>query len=193
LGIGLSLVREIVRLHGGVVALEAGRAGTGTAAILRLPLAVEGRVAPLVPAQPARAAGPSLKVVVVDDHPDARMSLRICLERDGHSVVVCATAAEALTRTPAERPDVVLLDIDLPDGSGWDVATALRRHPAVADTPIYAVTGHARDADMARSRAAALTGHLSKPVDLDHLRAVLASVRACTEGTQDPGATEAPL
>ena len=92
--------------------------------------------------------------------------------------MLCATAAEALERTPAELPDVVLLDIDLPDGSGWDVATALRQHPDVAETPIYAVTGHATDADKARSRAAALSGHLPKPVDLDVLRAILASVRA---------------
>jgi PAS domain S-box-containing protein len=177
LGIGLSLVREILRLHGGTIELASGRNGTGTAAVLRLPRVVDGRPLPVTEETRAREACPSLKVVVVDDQLDARTSLQLCLERDGHHVVLCSTAAEALERTPAELPDVVLLDIDLPDGNGWDVATALRRHPSVAETPIYAVTGHAREEDRDRSHAAALTGHLIKPVDLDVLRDLLAGIR----------------
>jgi len=177
LGIGLSLVREIVRLHGGTIELASGRDGRGTAAILRLPRTDDDRELPTRDETRVRKACASLKVVVVDDEVDARTSLRLCLERDGHHVVLCATAAEALERTPAELPDVVLLDIDLPDGNGWEVATALRRHPSTAETPIYAVTGHAREEDRDRSRAAALSGHLLKPVDLDVLRDLLAGVR----------------
>jgi CheY-like chemotaxis protein/anti-sigma regulatory factor (Ser/Thr protein kinase) len=114
LGIGLTLARELVRLHEGRVTLDAGRGGRGTLVTVRLPV-LRGKRAPAHTEEPtAHAPGVPLTVVVVDDHGDARAAMRLFLERDGHRVVSCATAAEALATTPGASPDLVLLDIDLP-------------------------------------------------------------------------------
>ncbi len=175
LGIGLSLVRRLVELHGGSVSASSEGPGRGATFTVRLPLADEAPPgeAPALPGEP-RAAGGRLRVLVVDDNLDAAESLAMLLRLGEHEVSLAADGAQALRAAQASGPDVVFLDIGLPDMSGYDVARALRERPGGARLLLVALTGWGAEDDRARSRAAGFDHHLTKPADPETVERLLA-------------------
>jgi signal transduction histidine kinase/CheY-like chemotaxis protein len=183
LGIGLSLVRSLIQLHGGTVTADSPGAGQGSTFTTRIPcLPGDAPAAAEPPSKPAAepsAAG--CRVLVVDDNADAADSLAALLEMTGHPTRTVHDSAAVLAAAEQFRPDVVLLDIGMPGMSGHEVAQLLRADPRFRDTMLIAVTGWGADADRERSRAAGFDHHLTKPVDVDAVLALL----------KKPAATEA--
>ena len=174
LGIGLALVKSLVQLHGGSVSAESGGTGMGSTFHMTLPLAA--RSTPRREDQgggPGERQAPALRVGIVDDNQDAAVTLALFLEANGHTVTVAHSAGAALAGFPAFAPDVCLLDIGLPDMSGFELARTLRAG-ADARPVLIAVTGYAQDKDRDAALAAGFDALLAKPVSLDTLNAVLA-------------------
>jgi PAS domain S-box-containing protein len=171
LGIGLSLVRRLVEMHGGTVAAHSGGPGQGSEFVVRLPLAVgrpEPRPAPAAPRPSPR------RILAVDDNKDGARSLALVLRMDGHEVEVAYDGPTALETAAAFQPEVVLLDIGLPKGmDGYEVARRLRGMKGLDKAMLLAVTGYGQDEDRLLSGEAGFTAHLVKPVDLDYLRQLL--------------------
>ncbi len=121
-----------------------------------------------------KACVPARKVLVVDDNVDAALSLAQLLEMDGHQSQAVYGALEALECVPQFRPDIVLLDIGLPEMSGYEVAQRLRQMTDLAPMKLIALTGYGHSDDKARALAAGFDAHLAKPVDLGALERMLA-------------------
>jgi CheY-like chemotaxis protein len=169
LGIGLALVRHLVRLHGGTVAAESAGRGEGSVFTVRLPLAPEPVVAAsqdVVAADRSQRLR-SRKALVVDDNTDAAESLGFLLRFEGAEVETAHDGDEALTVAERVKPDLVLLDIGLPKRNGYDVARGIRGFAWGADSIIIAMTGWGQPHDRALSREAGFDHHLVKPVSLD--------------------------
>ncbi len=173
LGIGLSLARSLVELHGGTIAAKSG--GEGSEFTVRMPaMAGEPRKKPAAVAGVAPAVTPSgLRVLVVDDNEDAAESLATLLQQAGHQVSVAHEGATALAIAERERPRVVFLDIGLPGMDGYEICKELRR--AGHEALIVALTGYGQDEDRARTRAAGFDGHLVKPGDPNELIKLITS------------------
>ncbi len=181
LGIGLAVVRRLVELHGGTVQVHSDGLGRGAEFTVELPLAdaASGTQQP-GGARPAAAAAEAaaLSMLVVDDNVDAAQSLALLLEGGGTTVAVAHDGASALEAARTLRPDVVLLDLGLPDISGDAVARALRAEPFGARLLLVAITGWGQQQDRQRTADAGFDLHLVKPVDPgDLLRAVRAAVQ----------------
>ncbi|HEY6065521.1 MAG TPA: ATP-binding protein, partial [Thermoanaerobaculia bacterium] len=182
LGIGLTLVKQLVELHGGSVSASSAGRGKGSEFVVRLPIVAES--AKTLPQStfdrghlaPAR----SLRILVVDDNRDSTASLELLLELSGHGVRTAHDGLEALGAADEFRPDVVLLDIGLPKMDGYDVARALRRQPWGRAIVIIAVTGWGQEEDRQRSMEAGFDHHLVKPVDPSTLVELLASQEHAT-------------
>jgi PAS domain S-box-containing protein len=175
LGLGLTLVRSLVEMHGGQVSASSPGPGRGSEFRVRLPLAgarAEGAAGP--PTGPGRP----LRVLVVDDNKDAADSLQMVLEQQGgHTVCVAYDGPAAVHAVNDFLPDVALLDIGLPKGvDGYEVARRLRALPGLERLPVVALTGYGRPEDRRRSGEAGFTAHLVKPVDPTELRELLARV-----------------
>jgi CheY-like chemotaxis protein len=121
---------------------------------------------------------PPRRVLIVDDNEDAANSLAMILKLGGHETASVYTAADALARAAAFRPDVVLLDIGLPGMDGYEVAQQMRELPGLRDVRLVAVTGYGRSEDRIRAREAGFDDHLVKPVEFSLLERALAGVRA---------------
>jgi CheY-like chemotaxis protein len=179
LGIGLSLVHTLVDLHGGRVAAHSEGRGCGSEFIIRLPLSkkvhapVDEGAEPIThePDYPSHAQ----RILVVDDSPDIRESTAMMLSLEGYETRVAASGEEALRMAVSFRPTVILLDIGLPDLSGYEVVRRLRESDDFAVTRIIAVSGY--DTPEARDRAAeaGFDHHLSKPVPLKELEKLLSA------------------
>ena len=173
LGIGLTVVRMLVQMHGGTVEAYSHGRDRGSEFRVRLPLyrggldrSAEDR------ALLAEGAERRLRVLVVDDNIDAGETLRQVLEHWGHEAKTVTNAADALAAWERFRPDAALLDIGLPGVSGYDVARQVRTLHG-RDVLLIAVTGYGRDVDRVASRAAGIDQHVTKPVDLDKLKSLL--------------------
>jgi two-component system CheB/CheR fusion protein len=183
LGIGLTLVRSLVELHGGRVEAASEGLGRGSEFIVRLPaLAGEPRPA----AAPGREEGPpdaaaGRRVLVVDDNADAAECLAWVLRARGHEVCTAHDGVAALEAARGSRPEVVLLDIGLPRMDGYEVARRLRREPGLEKVLLVALTGYGHEDDRRRSRAAGFDHHLVKPADPAELTRLLAAGAAGTE------------
>ena len=177
LGIGLTLVKRLVEMHGGTV--HAASAGTdqGSEFVVRLPLAADQSRA-VVDADDGRqrSAVTPRRVLVVDDNADAANSLTLLLRMMGHEVRTVGDGQAALDVTQSFRPDLVLLDIGLPGMSGYEVARLLRRSPALRETWLVALTGWGQEEDRRRAKEYGFDHHLTKPADPADLKRLLASV-----------------
>jgi PAS domain S-box-containing protein len=177
LGIGLSLARDLVHLHGGHIDAASDGLGRGSDFVVRLPRSAELPAMTESVAQPekVRALGASgVSVLVVDDNADAADALSRVLNLAGYQTRVAYEAAEALAIAASRHPDVVLLDIGLPDMSGHEVARRLRAEPWGAGMQLIAITGWGQEDDRRKSREAGFDEHLTKPVDPELLIGLLA-------------------
>ena len=179
LGIGLSLVKGLVEMHGGKVTASSGGIGKGSTFSIHLPYA-RLRVAP-PPAKAERAPGAVAaprRILVVEDNIDAAESMRMLLGGIGHTVEVVNDGAQALERARNLRPEVILLDIGLPGMDGFQLAAALRAMPETSRAHLIAVSGYGQDRDRARSAQAGFDLHLVKPVDPNKLSEAISRVPA---------------
>jgi signal transduction histidine kinase len=174
LGIGLTVVRNLVELHGGRVAARSGGRGLGSEFEVRLPAARERRAKqrPEKPTVRPVTAVPR-RILVVDDNEDAADLLAEVLETLGHQVRVAHDGPGALVIAPSFAPELALLDIGLPVMDGYELAGKLRDLPVGAPPHMVAITGYGQEADRQRSRAAGLDEHLVKPVDIERLRRLI--------------------
>jgi PAS domain S-box-containing protein len=174
LGIGLALVKGLVELHGGTTEVASAGAGQGTEFTVNLPLPARGADVALgaaVTAEVRSATG--RRVLIADDNKDAADSLGILLEIDGHEVRVAHGGHAALALAQAFRPEVALLDIGMPEMSGYEVAEALRKEPWGSAIRLIALTGWGQERDRRQSKTAGFDRHLTKPIDMDALCGVL--------------------
>jgi PAS domain S-box-containing protein len=180
LGVGLHLVRRLVELHGGAVAAASGGAGQGSRFTVWLPLAAAaadaGPASGPASAQPVAPAASGLDVLVVDDNVDAAAMLAELLGASGHRVRVAHDGATALQSSAQHLPQVVFLDIGLPDMSGLDVAVALRRIDGMQGATLVALTGWGAQEDRVRTQDAGFDHHLTKPAQFDTVSALLHEV-----------------
>jgi len=176
LGIGLSLVKKLVEVHGGIAGAESAGIGHGSTFIVRLPIA--GALTSQSP-QPERATrastlpAPGRRLLIVDDNRDGVESMAALFELEGHVTDIALSGPEALERAAAFQPDAVLLDIGLPGMDGYEVARRLRADPRFSGTLLLALTGWGSDDDKDKAMSAGFDAHLTKPVDLEAVKALL--------------------
>jgi CheY-like chemotaxis protein len=187
LGIGLTLARRLVEMHEGRIEVASAGPGQGTEVEISLPLTAipAGHVVPAE--QPPLAAARVLRVLIVEDNPDAAEMLNVAVRQLGHTTRVVQDGAEALELAPRFAPDLVLLDIGLPSMSGYDVARELRQRPEFSQVHLAAVTGWGQDEDRRKAREAGFDSHFTKPLSpevLEHLLATLA--QPADEGRTHP-------
>jgi PAS domain S-box-containing protein len=177
LGIGLTLVKRIVEMHGGAVEARSAGSGAGSEFIVRLPLLTSAPAAERP--QPVDSSeldqGERVRVLVVDDNVDAADSIAMLLSLQGHDVRSVHGAHEALDTAQSFHPHLVLLDIGLPGMDGYEVARRLRSQQ-IESMRIVAITGYGQPSDRDRTRKAGFDQHLVKPIDPDMLNVVLASM-----------------
>ncbi len=191
LGVGLALVRGLVALHGGHVMVDSGGEGRGSEFIVRLPLGKPNRQAVAAPAPAADDSRASaLRILVVDDSRDAADTCATLLELSGHHVEKAYGGFRALEIAAEFRPQVVLLDIGLPDIDGYSLARSIRAEPWGADTLLVAVTGWGHEDDRRRALDAGFDRHLTKPVAVEALDALLGSLRLPAPALSERGAQQ---
>jgi two-component system, sensor histidine kinase len=187
LGIGLTLVRSLVRMHGGEVEASSAGRGRGAEFVVRLPM-VESPAQHRAPRTATAAAEPlRQRVLVVDDNHDAADSLGLFLELLGAEVTVAHDGATALQRVAELEPRVLLLDIGMPGMDGHEVARRIRSERRYDDLVIIALTGWGQEKDRRASREAGIDHHLIKPVDLPQLQSLLATLAMPGERRQPRG------
>jgi PAS domain S-box-containing protein len=169
LGIGLTLVKRIVAMHGGTVQATSAGVGTGTEFTVSLPAADGDAPARQTANGFAASASAGLKVLVVDDNVDAVTSLAALLGLSGHRVVSAHSGPDALRLAAADPPDTVLLDLGLPGMDGFEVARRLRKMPMLASTRLVAMTGYGQEEDRRATEEAGFDAHLVKPVEYSDL------------------------
>jgi CheY-like chemotaxis protein len=180
LGIGLTMVKRLVEMHGGDIQAHSDGPGQGSEFIVRLPLAV----LPVAPESPAAEASrgaanlSKLRVLVVDDIPDVVESHAMLLELMGHEVRVAYDGLEAVATAAAFRPDLVLLDIGLPKLDGYGACRRIRELAGGSDMILVAVTGWGQEDDRRKTKEAGFDHHVVKPVKPAALEALLQSLPA---------------
>lgn len=178
LGVGLALVRRIAELHGGSVAVSSAGLGRGTEFRVRLPIRAEtapvsAPIAPIPHSSPSRPTS----VLVVDDDGPSRAGMSKLLELDGVLVTCAEGGVEAIAKIEGGLlPNLILLDIGLPQMDGYEVCRRLRKLATKRKLVIFALTGFGQDSDRAAARAAGFDGHLTKPVDVDDVYALFVDV-----------------
>ena len=176
LGIGLSITRKLVELHGGTVTAASDGPGKGSVFTVRLPLA---EVAAEPQPQPSQGATPqpagSLRILVADDNTDAAETMTILLESLGHAVRQVHDGEQAIAAAAEFDPELVLLDIGMPRVNGYDACRGIRAQEGGAARTLVAVTGWGQPQDLERAREAGFDRHLVKPVDIEQLLQLIAS------------------
>jgi PAS domain S-box-containing protein len=177
LGIGLSLVRGVVTLHGGSVEARSDGLGTGSEFIVRLPIGTPpAQVADMETTEETPVPGAGLRILVVDDNRDAADACASLLELSGHHVQTAYTGRRALELAEAFRPHALLLDIGLPDFNGYELAAKIRALPWGRGVMLIAVTGWGQEEDRARALEAGCDHHLTKPIAPETVESLLQSL-----------------
>jgi signal transduction histidine kinase len=171
LGLGLTLVRQLVQLHGGTIEALSDGLGRGSEFVMRLPY-VPATHAPGPAAPSLEATGQQRRILVVDDNVDAAEALAELLREYGHNVRTAHGAGSGINEALRMRPEIVLLDISMPDADGYEVARRLRAE--LAGTTLVALTGYGEHRHRQKSREAGFDHHLTKPVDMRELEKLLA-------------------
>jgi PAS domain S-box-containing protein len=176
LGIGLTLVRRLVEMHGGTVSATSAGLAKGSEFVVTLPVAP----APIKVARSISAPAPSpvavkRKILVVDDNVDSAESMAMVLQLDGHAIQIAHDGEAALAVAKSFIPDIVLLDIGLPGLDGYEVAARLRGSPVTQGAVLVAFTGYGQPEDRRRTAEVGFDHHLVKPVDLDVLAKLIGS------------------
>jgi PAS domain S-box-containing protein len=174
LGIGLSLVRALVRLHRGSVSASSAGLGKGSTFTVRLPIADVQVEALNAEVRPDGGHGPPHRVLIADDNADAAQSLAMLLEIEGHDVRVAVDGQEAVELAREFHPHIIFMDVGMPRLSGHEATQQIRSMPDCTDTLIFALTGWGQLEDRKRSEAAGMNGHLTKPVKPEELKHALA-------------------
>ncbi|MGH8615740.1 MAG: ATP-binding response regulator, partial [Gammaproteobacteria bacterium] len=181
LGIGLTLVKNLVELHGGTVAAHSAGVGQGSEFVVRLPILVETLQPPPEPFASEPATTMARRILVVDDNRDAAESLAMLLKLAGHQTHTAHDGLEAVEAAAAFRAEVILLDIGLPKLNGFETARKIREQPWGQGIVLVAVTGWGQEEDRRRSEEAGFDAHLVKPVDYATLTKLLAELRAAKD------------
>lgn len=186
LGIGLSVVKRLVEMHGGRVTARSAGLGQGSSFEMRLPRIAAAQATNSEAAEPK---SPPRRVLVVDDNMDAAQSLAMLLNLQGHETRVALSAKDALELIATFRPAVALIDLGLPEMDGYGLVKRLRALPELRSTRLVAVTGYGQAEDRRRSQAAGFDEHLVKPVELAALTRTFAAIPSAggePEGGEEP-------
>jgi PAS domain S-box-containing protein len=170
LGIGLSVVKRLVEMHGGKVQARSEGLGRGTTFEIRLPLIQRPRAA--FDPHPPLSTVPQ-RILIVDDNVDAADTLGMLLELEGHEAQAVYVSLEAIEKAKTFKPDIVLLDIGLPGMNGYELARRFRSMPELDGVRLIALTGYGKSEDQQRTKAAGFDDHLVKPVDAVTLKTAL--------------------
>ncbi len=188
LGIGLTLVKRLVDLHGGDVTVSSGGPGAGTEFVVRLPVA-----RPDTAASRERAARPDdarvgrCRVLVADDNQDSAESMAVILRMMGHEVRTVHDGIQAVDEAGAFRPDLVLLDIGMPQVDGYEAARRIRAQPWGRAVALVALTGWGQDEDRHRAIEAGFDRHFTKPMDIEEIEKLIAGIRASRSAPEEGG------
>jgi len=177
LGIGLTLTKRLVEMHGGKIEAFSEGVGQGSEFVVRLPVVAEMVVQQPdeVPTGENRQALP-LRLLLVEDNEDTAVTLAALLKRCGHTVDLAHTGPEALEKATDLKPDLVLLDIGLPGMDGYQVAERLKNQDGTSQIPLVAMTGYGSDADRQRCEEVGFIRHLVKPIKLQELQAMFCEI-----------------
>ena len=177
LGIGLTLAKNLVEMHGGTISAHSQGIGQGSEFVIRLPILANKRVDPghQTPPKSTHIQGPARRILVVDDNVDAAELTATLLTMWGHEVRTLHDGPSVLTAVESFHPELILLDIGLPGMSGYDVARELRQRPEGKGIVLAAMTGYGQDKDRSQSREAGFDYHLTKPLDPNLLEAFVAA------------------
>jgi signal transduction histidine kinase/ActR/RegA family two-component response regulator len=181
LGIGLTLVRRLVELHGGTVEARSDGPGKGSEFLVRIPASAASEEGGTRAAAGTAAGSAPRRILVVDDNRDAADTLRLLLRMMGSDVNTAHDGLEAVAAAAEFRPEVVLLDLGLPKLDGYEAARRIRAQEGGADLFLVALTGWGHEEDRRRSLEAGFDLHMTKPVEFDALRKLLANLDALRE------------
>ncbi len=173
LGIGLALVQGLVELHGGSIIARSEGEGKGSEFIVRLPIAESAPETSIIPENATVTLMTNKKILIVDDNTDAADSLSMLLELTEHKTRVAYTGTSGISIAEEFLPDAILLDIGLPDINGYEVARRIRQQPWGEKILIVAATGWGQSKDKELAKDAGFNGHLTKPIDIKILTALL--------------------
>jgi CheY-like chemotaxis protein len=175
LGIGLTLVKSLVELHGGSVEVRSDGPGRGSEFTLKLPIGTEAMWSPSEVASRDATPAPCRRVLIVDDNADSTESLALLLSRRGHEVCAANDGLRAIELGREFRPDLVLLDIGMPGLNGYETCQRIRKQPWGSGITLVAVTGWGQEQDRRMARSVGFDAHLVKPLDLDVLLSLVAN------------------
>jgi two-component system, sensor histidine kinase len=173
LGIGLTVVQSLVQMHQGRITVASEGPGKGAEFTVYLPRVRQPAGGQRLGAAPAARKRRRRRVLVIEDDPDGAETLRALLEADGHEVSVCLDGRSGLAQARSMQPDVAILDIGLPDCTGYEIARLLHADEGFENTTFVALTGYGSEKDRQRAREAGFDHHLTKPIDFATLRALL--------------------
>jgi PAS domain S-box-containing protein len=176
LGIGLALVHELVKLHGGTIVAHSEGIGKGSEFIVRLPASTLPAAHTQAGKEFSSVVVASKRILVIDDNVDAAESLAMLLEMNGHTSRTAHDGITGLQLAVEFNPDIILLDIGLPDISGYEVAKRIRQLPSGNDFYLIATTGWGHDKDKELAKTAGFNEHLTKPIDFKRLNSLLENI-----------------
>jgi PAS domain S-box-containing protein len=172
LGIGLHIVKRLVEMHGGRIAVASGGLGKGTTFTVHLPSRPSEQAA--AESRSPKAASSARRILVVDDNVDAAFMLSVALKNKGHHVHATHGAREAIDMVDTFRPEFIFMDIGMPEMDGYEACLQLRNRPGLSGTRIIALTGWGQAEDRRKSTSAGFDAHLVKPVTIRDIEAILA-------------------